>query len=71
MQLRGVGAAGGFATPDDFVDGFRAAMLTAAGLSALGAVVGLTLPVRRANALHDDPEPPGSVGSGSLEGAAA
>ena len=34
------GAAGGFATPDDFVDGFRAAMLTAAGLSALGAVVG-------------------------------
>ena len=45
------GAAGGFAVPDEFVDGFRAAMLTAAGLSALGAVVGLTLPARRADTL--------------------
>jgi MFS family permease len=64
------GAAGGFATPEDFVDGFRAAMLTAAGLSALGALVGLTLPARRANA-RDDTQAPGSLGSGSLEGAAA
>ncbi len=52
------GAAGGFATPDDFVDGFRAAMLTAAGLSALGAVVGLTLPARRANARARRPHSP-------------
>ncbi len=65
------GAAGGFATPDDFVDGFRAAMLTAAGLSALGAVVGLTLPARRGNVRHDDDQATGSVGSGSFEGAAA
>jgi hypothetical protein len=42
------GAWGGFASPADFIDGFRAAMLTAAGLSLLGAVAGLALPNRRA-----------------------
>ncbi|WP_028653466.1 MFS transporter [Nocardioides halotolerans] len=65
------GATGGFATPDDFVDGFRAAMLTAAGLSALGAVVALTLPARRGNLPDRDEQTDGPVGSGSLEGAAA
>jgi len=43
------GARGGFASPADFVDGFQAAVLAAAGLSALGAVAGLALPARRAN----------------------
>jgi EmrB/QacA subfamily drug resistance transporter len=38
---------GGYASPADFVDGFRAALLAAAGLSALGAVAGATLPTRR------------------------
>ena len=41
------GAAGGYTSPDDFVDGFRAALLVAAGLSALGAVAGAWLPGRR------------------------
>jgi hypothetical protein len=41
------GATGGFTSPADFVDGFRAALLTAAGMSALGAVAGLALPARR------------------------
>ena len=48
------GARGGFASPADFVDGFRGAVLTAAGLSALGAVAGLALPTRRGVA--DDPD---------------
>jgi EmrB/QacA subfamily drug resistance transporter len=41
------GARGGFASPTDFVDGFTGALLAAAGLSLLGAVIGLRLPNRR------------------------
>ena len=41
------GAVGGYASPDEFVDGFRAALLAAAVLSLLGAVAGSRLPVRR------------------------
>jgi EmrB/QacA subfamily drug resistance transporter len=41
------GAYGGYGSPQDFVDGFRPALLTAAGLSALGALTGLALPARR------------------------
>jgi hypothetical protein len=41
------GASGGFASPVDFVDGFTGALLAAAGLSLLGAAVGLRLPSRR------------------------
>ena len=41
------GAAGGYASPDDFVDGFRAALVAAAVLSLLGAAAGARLPVRR------------------------
>jgi MFS family permease len=41
------GAYGGYASADEFVDGFSAAMLTAAGISAVGAVAGLALPARR------------------------
>ena len=41
------GAVGGFASPDEFVDGFRGALLAGAGLSLLGAVAGSRLPVRR------------------------
>jgi MFS family permease len=66
------GATGGFASPADFVDGFRGAVLTAAALSALGAAAGLALPYRRAGvARGPDTQAPGPVGSGSLEGAAA
>jgi MFS family permease len=43
------GSWGGFASADDFVAGFRAALLTAAALSLLGAVAGLALPNRRAS----------------------
>jgi hypothetical protein len=42
------GASGGFASPADFVDGFTGALIAAAGLSLLGAVIGLRLPSRRA-----------------------
>jgi len=42
------GTWGGFASPDEFVAGFRPALLTAAALSLLGAVAGLALPRRRA-----------------------
>jgi EmrB/QacA subfamily drug resistance transporter len=41
------GSWGGFASADDFVTGFRAALLTAAALSLLGALAGLALPTRR------------------------
>ena len=41
------GSYGGFTSPAEFVDGFQAAVLTAAGLSALGAAAGLALPARR------------------------
>jgi EmrB/QacA subfamily drug resistance transporter len=52
------GAYGGFTSPADFVDGFRGALLAAAGLSLLGAVAGLALPARRATAsTSDTPEP--------------
>jgi EmrB/QacA subfamily drug resistance transporter len=52
------GARGGFASPADFVAGFRAALLTAAGLSLLGAVAGLALPARRAGVpTASTPEP--------------
>jgi EmrB/QacA subfamily drug resistance transporter len=43
------GTWGGFASPEDFVAGFRAALLTAAALSLLGAAAGLALPRRRAS----------------------
>ena len=52
------GSYGGFTSPADFVDGFRAALLAAAGLSLLGALAGLTLPARRAKAPTTElPEP--------------
>lgn len=41
------GAAGGYTSPAEFVDGFRGALLVAAGLSALGAVAGAGLPGRQ------------------------
>ena len=41
------GIVGGYASPDEFVDGFRGALLAAAGLSLLGAVAGSRLPTRR------------------------
>ena len=41
------GAHGGYGTAQEFVDGFRPALATAAGLSALGALAGLALPARR------------------------
>ena len=41
------GAVGGYASPDEFVDGFKGALLAAAGLSLLGAVAGWRLPTRR------------------------
>lgn len=41
------GAYGGYASAEQFVDGFVAAMATAAGLSAVGALAGLALPARR------------------------
>ena len=42
------GARGGFASPADFADGFRGAVLAAAALSLLGAAAGLAVPSRRA-----------------------
>ena len=41
------GAYGGYGSTSEFVDGFAAAMIAAAGLSAVGAVAGLALPARR------------------------
>ncbi|MBZ5738817.1 DHA2 family efflux MFS transporter permease subunit [Nocardioides mangrovi] len=41
------GAHGGYASPEDFVDGFVPAMVTAATLSLAGALAGLALPARR------------------------
>ena len=41
------GAVGGYASPDEFVDGFRGALIAGAGLSLLGAVAGSRLPIRR------------------------
>jgi EmrB/QacA subfamily drug resistance transporter len=41
------GARGGYGSPDEFVDGFSAALMAAAGLSLLGAVAGWRLPTRR------------------------
>ena len=41
------GAVGGYASPAEFVDGFKGALLAAAGLSLLGAVAGSRLPIRR------------------------
>lgn len=41
------GAYGGYGSAQEFVEGFRPALLTAAGLSALGALTGLALPARR------------------------
>jgi hypothetical protein len=40
-------AAGGYASPEQFTDGFSAAIGACAGLSLLGAVAGLALPRRR------------------------
>ena len=42
------GGAGGYASAATFVDGFGPAIGVAAGLSAIGAIVGLALPARRA-----------------------
>ena len=44
------GGAGGYASAAQFVDGFTPAILVAAGLSLLGAFVGLALPARRRQA---------------------
>jgi EmrB/QacA subfamily drug resistance transporter len=41
------GAAGGYASASQFVDGFTPAILVAASLSLLGAIVGLALPTRQ------------------------
>jgi MFS family permease len=41
-------AAGSFASPQAFIDGFEPAMLVGAGLALLGAAAGLALPGRRA-----------------------
>jgi EmrB/QacA subfamily drug resistance transporter len=41
------GAAGSYASPADFIDGFGPAIGVAAGLSAAGALAGLALPGRR------------------------
>ena len=41
------GAYGGYGSPQEFVDGFTPAIVTAAVLSAAGAVAGLALPARR------------------------
>jgi EmrB/QacA subfamily drug resistance transporter len=41
------GVVGGYSSPDEFVDGFKGALLAAAGLSLLGAVAGWRLPTRR------------------------
>jgi EmrB/QacA subfamily drug resistance transporter len=65
------GSYGGFTSPADFVDGFRAAVLAAAALSALGAAAGLALPARRGGVRDPDINATGSVGSGTLEGATA
>jgi Major Facilitator Superfamily len=40
-------AAGGYASPEEFSDGFAAALGACAGLSLLGALAGLALPARR------------------------
>jgi MFS family permease len=40
-------AAGGYASPDEFSDGFAAALGACAGLSLLGALAGLVRPARR------------------------
>jgi hypothetical protein len=40
-------AAGGYASPAAFIDGFGPAIGVAAGLAAIGAVAGLALPGRR------------------------
>jgi EmrB/QacA subfamily drug resistance transporter len=41
------GGAGSYASPASFIDGFGPAMGVAAGLSLVGAIVGLALPTRR------------------------
>jgi MFS family permease len=41
------GGAGGYASPVQFIDGFGPAIGVAAGLSLVGAIVGLALPKRR------------------------
>ncbi|MBO9521490.1 MAG: DHA2 family efflux MFS transporter permease subunit [Nocardioidaceae bacterium] len=46
--------AGGYATPQAFVDGFRPAIAMAAGLALLGSVVALGLPSRRTAAVVAD-----------------
>jgi len=45
-------AAGSYASPDAFTDGFTPAILVAAGLSVAGAAAGLALPGRRGAALR-------------------
>jgi len=50
-------AAGSYASPAAFVDGFAPAVATGAGLSLLGAVVGLGLPGRRRAARAGDQAP--------------
>jgi hypothetical protein len=44
------GAAGSYASPASFVDGFGPAIGVTAGLSLAGAIVGLALPGRRREA---------------------
>jgi MFS family permease len=57
-------AAGSYASAPAFIDGFQPAIFTAAGLSLIGAVIGLALPGRRTAAVRepqDKPEIPGAV----------
>jgi hypothetical protein len=49
--------AGGYASPQEFTDGFAPALGVTAGLSFAGALVGLGLPGRRAPAAPPVPVP--------------
>jgi EmrB/QacA subfamily drug resistance transporter len=55
-------ATGGYGSPQDFTDGFTAAMLAAAALALAGAIAGLTIPPRRAPAPKAVRTAPGTAG---------
>jgi len=58
--------AGGYASPEQFVDGFAPALLVTACLSFAGALVGLALPGRRVVAGDEHELGPGHVVPGSV-----